>query len=91
MQASFYATPIIYPLAVVIEKSEQAAKFLMLNPVAQAIQDARYSLITKETITASQLFNNPLYIILPFMFVIIIFICGVAYFRKNSKYFAENI
>ncbi len=91
MQAAFYATPIIYPLAVVIEKSELAAKFLMMNPVAQAIQDARYFLVTKETITSFSLFSNPLYMAIPFIIVIVVFIVGTLYFKKHSKYFAEQI
>jgi ABC-2 type transport system permease protein len=91
MQAAFYATPIIYPLATVISKSEAAAKVLLLNPIAQAIQDARYSLITHETVTAAKLFSNQLYVIIPYAVVIIIFVVGILYFRHNSRYFAENI
>jgi ABC-2 type transport system permease protein len=91
MQAAFYATPIIYPLSVVIEKSEVAAKFLLMNPVAQAIQDARYALITQETQTVATLFNNWLFTLIPISIVIIIFISGTLYFKSKSKYFAENI
>jgi ABC-2 type transport system permease protein len=91
MQAAFYATPIIYPLSIVILKSETAAKFLMMNPVAQAIQDARYSLITHETITVSSLFKNGWYILIPLSIVVAIFIIGTIYFKRNSKYFAEKI
>lgn len=91
MQAAFYATPIIYPLSVVIEKSNTAAQFLLLNPVAQAIQDARYLLITQETITTSTLFSNPLWHILPFAIVVIVLVAGGLYFKKSSKRFAENI
>ncbi|MEO5950653.1 MAG: ABC transporter permease [Candidatus Saccharimonadales bacterium] len=91
MQAAFYATPIIYPLSIVMEKSEIAAKFLLLNPVAQAIQDARYYLITTETITPFTLFSNIFYILIPFLIVILVFVFGTLYFKKHSKYFAENI
>jgi ABC-2 type transport system permease protein len=91
MQAAFYATPIIYPLSIVIEKSELAAKALMFNPVAQAIQDARNSLITPEAATMGDLFNNSWYVVIPFIIVIITFIVGTLYFRKHSKSFAENI
>lgn len=91
MQAAFYATPIIYPLAIVIEKSELAAKFLMLNPVAQAIQDARYFLVTKDTVASFTLFSNPLYMVIPFIIVIVVFITGTLYFKRTSKYFAEKI
>ena len=91
MQAAFYATPIIYPIAIVVAKSELIAKLLLLNPLAQAIQDARYALITHETITSAKLFSNWIYILIPFVIVLVIFVIGTLYFKKNSKYFAENI
>lgn len=92
MQALFYGTPIIYSLSLVVDKNILIAKILVLfNPVAQAIQDARYSLITDKTITVSSLFHNGLYILIPIGIVIFVLIAGSLYFKKNSKYFAENI
>ncbi|HEY8992982.1 MAG TPA: ABC transporter permease [Candidatus Microsaccharimonas sp.] len=91
MQAAFYATPIIYPLSVVIAKSELAAKILLMNPVAQAIQDARHALITHEAETIGSLFGSPIYYLIPFSIVVAIFLIGAFYFKKHSKYFAENI
>jgi len=91
MQAAFYATPIIYPLAIVLDKSETIAKFMLMNPLAQAIQDVRYSLITPETITVATLFKNDLFVIIPIAIVITVFISGTLYFKHHSKYFAENI
>lgn len=91
MQAAFYATPIIYPLSIVVAKSEIAAQVLLMNPVAQAIQDVRYLVVTQETITISTLFSNPLVIAIPIAITITVFIGGILYFRKHSRYFAENI
>lgn len=91
MQAAFYATPIIYPLSLVIEKSQLAAQVLLLNPVAQAIQDARFVLITPETVTLSSIFESPIYLLIPMGLVVVVFIIGALYFRKYSPYFAENI
>jgi ABC-2 type transport system permease protein len=91
MQAAFYATPIIYPLAIVIEKSDIAAKFIMMNPIAQAIQDARYSLITHDTATVSSLFGSGWYVLIPLGIVILVFAGGTLYFKKHSKFFAESI
>jgi ABC-2 type transport system permease protein len=91
MQAAFYATPIIYPLTTVMTKSVLAAKFLMMNPIAQAVQDARYSLITHQTITVNNLFRNGWYITIPLTIAVVVFVGGALYFKKNSKYFAENI
>lgn len=91
MQAAFYATPIIYPLAVVVAKSEIAAKLLLLNPIAQAIQDARHALITPQTQTIATLYHDWAYTLIPIAIVVVIFIFGTTYFKKKSKYFAENI
>ena len=91
MQAAFYATPIIYPLSLVIEKSQLAAQILLINPIAQAIQDIRYSAITEETVTIAKIFNDGIWVALPMVIVAITFIVGVIYFKKNSKYFAENM
>jgi ABC-2 type transport system permease protein len=91
MQAAFYATPIIYPLGVIVTKSELAAKLLLMNPVAQAIQGARYSLVTTDTITLTTLFRNDWYILIPLTIVLLVFIGGTLYFKHSSKYFAENI
>jgi ABC-2 type transport system permease protein len=52
MQAAFYLTPILYPLSMIT--SEKFQKLILLNPMAQAIQDARYSLVTHQTITIRQ-------------------------------------
>ena len=91
MQALFYATPIIYPLSTVMNKSIGLAKLLMMNPVAQAIQDARYCLVTHQTATLASLFNNGLFTLIPITLTIIVLIFGALYFKKNSKYFAENV
>lgn len=91
MQAAFYATPIIYPMLVIVSRSDTIAKILLMNPIAQAIQDARYCIVTTETVTIQSLFGSGWYALIPIIIVIITFIGGVFYFKHNSKYFAENI
>lgn len=90
LQGAFYATPILYPLHMILAKMPIAAKWLMLNPMAQAIQDLRYVLVTKETITIWALLHD-WKIIIPFVIIIAIFILGVYTFSKNQKHFAEEI
>lgn len=88
LQAGFYATPIIYPLSLI---PDIAAKLLLLSPVAQIIQDARYLLITPETTTLSQLYGTHLVRLIPLSVILVICIFSVTYFRKRSKYFAEEV
>jgi ABC-2 type transport system permease protein len=49
------------------------------------------SAITHESRTIYQVFDGGWYKFIPFLIVVIVFLLGVTYFRKESKYFAENI
>jgi ABC-2 type transport system permease protein len=89
LQAGFYMTPILYPLALITNLTLQ--KLILLNPMAQAIQDARYAAVSHQTLTADKVFNGGWYALIPFVIVIVVLVGGQAYFRKESKYFAENI
>lgn len=91
LQGAFYATPIIYPVSMVMAYSPNAAKILLLNPVAQIIQDARYNMITHQTVTTGRLVNDPFVAAIPFVIIIFMIVIASLYFRKSSKYFAENI
>ena len=91
VQALFYAVPIIYPISMVAETNALAAKIILLNPIAQAIQDIRYNLITTETITTWNFLNNPLIITVPIIIVLILLILGSLVFRQKSKFFAEEV
>ena len=90
MQAMFYAVPIIYPITMVTATSEVIAKIMLVNPIAQVIQDVRDSLITKEAITTWELVG-PLGGIASVGIVVVVFVIAVLYFRKKAKYFAEEV
>lgn len=89
MQAGFYLTPIIYPLSIITNLSFQ--KILLLNPMAQAIQDARSAVVTKESITIAEVFGSSGMRIIPVVVCILVLVAGVVYFRKESTHFAENL
>lgn len=89
LQGLFYLTPILYPISLITNVTLQ--KLLFMNPMAQAMQDARYSLITHQTITISQVFGGGWYKFLPYIFTIMALVFGTLYFKRESKYFAENI
>ena len=89
MQAGMYATPIIYSISFVMDKSELAAKLIMLNPMAQIIQDMRYFVIDKANLPVWQVIHHKGVILIPYLIPILVFIVGVSVFRKQSKKFAE--
>tara|TARA_B100000378_G_scaffold278674_1_gene282838 strand:- start:18938 stop:19753 length:816 start_codon:yes stop_codon:yes gene_type:complete len=91
MQALFYASVVIYPLAMVLERSTDLGKILLLNPVAQTIQDIRHSLISDVNPTLYSLTGDWTITLIPVAIVAVVAIFGVWYFKKKSPSFAENI
>lgn len=91
VQALFYAVPIIYPISMIAGTSSLAAKVILLNPIAQAIQDIRFHLITTETMTTWNYIDRPIVCLIPIFLVCVILICGALVFRHRSKFFAEEV
>ena len=91
VQALFYAVPIIYPISMVASTSSTAAKIILLDPIAQCIQDIRYFLITNETITTWNYIDNKFLAAIPILIILMILIIGAIIFRRKSKFFAEEV
>jgi ABC-2 type transport system permease protein len=89
LQAGFYLTPILYSLTIIHNVTYQ--KILLLNPMAQAIQDARWAAVTHETITVHGIFNGDWHSYTPFIVVVITLLVGLVYFKSQANSFAENI
>lgn len=87
IQAGFYATPIIYPLMSVPVNLQ---KWFFLNPITQIIQDARYVLVTDTSITIWSTVHS-VAVLTPFIIIILVSLVGGLYFKRRSKYFAEDI
>ncbi len=92
MQAAFYATPILYPISRIADVHPKAAKILILNPMAQIIQDARHVLVTPQAATIAQLYHGAIWPwAIPLGLTLIIVVTASTYFRKRSRFFAEEV
>lgn len=89
LQIMFYGTPIIYPLTLV--KSEMLLNIISLNPIAQILQDARYILITPQTITTHHVLPIWLSVGIPVVSLLLLTLVSVLFFKKSAKTFAENL
>ncbi len=92
MQVFFYATPIIYPLSLVTEKTNNPifAKIMLLSPPAQIIQDIRHNLIAPDTTpTVWKEISNWGIRLIPVALTFFILWLGIHIFRKYSQKFAE--
>lgn len=89
LQAGFYATPIIYPLALITNELFQ--KIILINPMSQIIQDSRYAVVTHETTKISDVYSVAGIRLIPIIICFLILVLGVFYFRKEAKNFAEDL
>ncbi|AKV56142.1 ABC transporter permease [Bifidobacterium actinocoloniiforme] len=93
-QAIFYSIPVIYPLTAVSNIQHWwgpvVAKALLLNPIAQSIQDIRHNFIAPEsTPTVWNQIGNPWIRLIPLCISIFVVVLGIAVFRKYNRRFAE--
>lgn len=92
MQGLFYASVVIYPITMVLDRSQQLATVLLLNPVAQTIQSARHALISDEAQTLTSLANGSIWVsLIPIVITSLTLVVGASYFHARSKYFAEEV
>ena len=92
LQMAFYATPILYKLSII---PHRYAKILILSPLAQIIQDARWALIKPArpaTDTIYQIYGGDKWIwAIPLGLTVAVVVLAGIYFRSHSKYFAEEV
>lgn len=91
MQALFYGSVIIYPINRLLGHNF-VTDILMLNPIAQTVQNARHVVIGGSDMPSPyQIVGGNMWLTLaPYIIVIIIFIVGAFYFKRKSPTFAEE-
>ncbi|MCO4468990.1 Teichoic acid translocation permease protein TagG [Streptococcus infantarius subsp. infantarius] len=90
MQAGMYATPIIYSLTFILQRGQVTiAKLMMLNPLAQIIQDMRHFIVFSGSMRGWDLIGHKFIAIIPYVLPLFVFGIGYYIFHKNSKKFAE--
>ncbi|QQG50888.1 MAG: ABC transporter permease [Candidatus Saccharibacteria bacterium] len=88
MQALFYGSAVLFPVVKVLEMNATAGHVLLLNPAAQAIQDAREAVIPALSAgVSSSIFMT----LVPLGISIVTIVFGAWLFKKRSPRFAEDI
>jgi ABC-2 type transport system permease protein len=89
MQAGMYATPIIYSLSMIHNKT--VISLMLLNPLATIIQDLRHLLIYSGNQTIGDFVTDKWVIAIPYILPFVVLIIGYAIFKKHAERFAEII
>jgi ABC-2 type transport system permease protein len=87
LQLLFYASAIIFPLSIV---PHQFLQLLVISPITQIVQDARYLLVSPQTITTLDTVHN-LWELFPYITPIVLVVLGYLYFEHTASRFAEDI
>lgn len=91
-QALFYATPILYSLSVVIDKAGiEAARVLLINPLAAAIQQARHAIIDVSYESPGQIFGTTAGDLIPLGVSLATFLVGAWVFHRAAPRIAEDL
>lgn len=89
LQAGFYASAVIIPINLVPTQLREA---FFMNPLVQIIQDARALLIpSSNSMTIWSTVDTTLLKFVPFAIIAALSVLGFIYFRRRSRYFAEDI
>ena len=91
LQVFFYASPIFYPIDVVIERDQTLATLLMCNPFATILQQARYALIAPSHPSAAEAIGRPALLLIPFAITVAIAVIGFLRFRRTAPRIAEAL
>ena len=90
LQAGMYSTPIIYSITYIIQRGHTGvAKIMMMNPIAQVVQDLRHHIVCDGATISWDIYDNKWMVAVPYLISIVVFIIGFTIFKKNSKKFAE--
>ena len=92
LQILFYGSAIIYPLASgsSLGISKRIVPYILINPIAQIVQDARHLLITNTAYTAHDKLHGAIMFV-PYVLPVIVLVIGYAVFMKAAPKFAEEI
>jgi ABC-2 type transport system permease protein len=92
LQVLFYATPIFYPIELVVEQGYPGlAKVLLCNPLAALIQQARHALIDPSHSSVAHALGSYALVLVPLTIVVIVAGVGFAVFDRQAPRIAEEL
>lgn len=89
VQVMFYASPVFYPIEVVAQRSELAAKLIMLNPFAAILQQARHALIAPSHPSTAEVMGGAVYLLGPLAIAVAVIALGYRVFSRRAPRIAE--
>jgi ABC-2 type transport system permease protein len=88
----FYGSAVVFPFAFIWQHSLKLADLVGMNPVAQIIQDLRYSLVVP-SLPDNQSMGSYIgaLVVVPMVLSVLVFVVGFLVFTKLTPKFAESL
>ncbi|MBJ7355516.1 MAG: ABC transporter permease [Thermoleophilaceae bacterium] len=90
-QVLFYASPVIYPISFVQERSETLAKIMMCNPVATIIEQMRHAAIDPTAPSAVDVLGSWWMLAIPMGIVVLLALFGYFSMKRLAPTVAEEM
>lgn len=90
-QALFYATPVLYPIELLAERSETLSHIAMMNPLAVLIQQLRHAVIDPNAQSAGEAIGGWVWLLIPAAITVGTFIVGFVVFNRMAPRIAEEL
>jgi ABC-2 type transport system permease protein len=90
-QLLLFASAIFFPIGIIPTWAQRIA---FLNPFLQIMQDARHAVVGPtgpNDLTVANVYGGAVGRLIPFAIIAVVLIGGLAYFRRESRYFAERV
>jgi ABC-2 type transport system permease protein len=91
LQALFYATPILYPVQTLQDKSEVLSHILMASPLATLIQATRHLLLGEDSPSAASLLGGTAWLLVPAAILVLLAGLGFWVFERTAPRAAEDL
>jgi ABC-2 type transport system permease protein len=90
-QALFYATPVLYPIELLAERSETLSHIAMMNPLAVLIQQMRHAIIDPDAESAGAAIGGWWWLLIPAAITVGTFVLGFVVFNRMAPRIAEEL
>lgn len=92
MQITFYASPIFYPIEVVIEKGHgTVAHLMMISPFAVVLQQSRHAFVDHSHMNAAAAIGGGVRLLAPLALFVLIAAIGYRVFSREAPRIAEEL
>ena len=88
LPATFYATPILYPIDTV---PDSVRPWIMCNPLAAVVQQTRHALVEPSAMSASEAIGGQARLLIPLMVVLGSCVLGFLVFNREAPHIAEEL